>query len=150
MVRSSHELPPDERELSARRDSLTSRLRELREALEHQRDFRRAQLAEFDSAFLADLRVAVGTPPSTSAPVSTDERQRVAQMVATAAFHALTDIERALTRMRTGNYGRCCGCARNISLALLMAIPQTTLCLACRRVIEGHRCTTVEPRGGTG
>jgi RNA polymerase-binding transcription factor DksA len=127
------------RVLLARQDTLASRLPELREALECQRDFRRAQLAELNNEFSAALPGNGGPYPCdpTASDTQSQPLRQVAQQVAAGAFCALSDIEWALTKMRTGNYGRCCACAGDIALAVLMAIPQTTLCLSCRRVIEG-------------
>ena len=40
-------------------------------------------------------------------------------------------IDRALTRIETGSYGRCEGCGKDIPLARLQALPAATTCLAC-------------------
>jgi len=48
----------------------------------------------------------------------------------------LAQIENALERMRTGQYGICESCGRKISLARLQALPYATLCIKCQRELE--------------
>lgn len=48
----------------------------------------------------------------------------------------LAQIENALERMRTGEYGICESCGHNISLARLQALPYATLCIKCQRELE--------------
>ena len=48
----------------------------------------------------------------------------------------LAQIENALERMRTGQYGICESCGQNISLARLQALPYATLCIKCQRELE--------------
>jgi DnaK suppressor protein len=57
----------------------------------------------------------------------------VQALVEAGARQALHDIELALARIRTGVYGGCRRCGAAISLAVLEAIPQTTLCQRCHR-----------------
>jgi RNA polymerase-binding transcription factor len=111
---------------------LAARLPDLRATLERQRDFRREQLAQ------VDLHRPTRTPSATNGAVdraedATSALREVDALVAAGARRALTDIELALARMRTGNYGSCRLCGTGIPLAVLEAIPKTTLCLACQR-----------------
>jgi RNA polymerase-binding transcription factor DksA len=55
----------------------------------------------------------------------------VDEQVAVGASRALADIERALTAIRTGRYGRCADCDEEIAIEVLCAVPQTTWCLSC-------------------
>jgi DnaK suppressor protein len=55
----------------------------------------------------------------------------VRAVVAAGARKALADIELALVRMSAGNYGRCRACGADIPLAVLTAVPRTTLCRSC-------------------
>lgn len=48
----------------------------------------------------------------------------------------LAQIENALERMRTGQYGVCESCGHNIALARLQALPYATLCIKCQRELE--------------
>jgi len=57
------------------------------------------------------------------------------------ALLQLRKIQEALESIREGTYGRCLRCGREIPLERLEAVPETTLCLECRRAAE-------KPRGG--
>jgi RNA polymerase-binding transcription factor DksA len=48
----------------------------------------------------------------------------------------LTEIDSALIRFEEGRYGVCTSCGKPISKARLEALPQTPLCLQCRRKRE--------------
>jgi DnaK suppressor protein len=48
----------------------------------------------------------------------------------------LSRIENALERIREGHYGICEGCACNIPIARLNALPYATLCIKCQRESE--------------
>ncbi len=45
-------------------------------------------------------------------------------------------IDRALTRIETGTYGRCEGCGKDIPEARLRVLPATATCLACSEASE--------------
>ena len=117
-----------------RSNDLASRLPDLRAALERHRDFRREQLAQ------VDLHRPTRPLPATNDAVDRAEEpsalREVEALVAAGARRALIDIELALTRMRTGDYGCCRVCGTAIPLAVLEAIPTTTLCLVCRQGAE--------------
>ena len=48
----------------------------------------------------------------------------------------LADVESALQRMDEGAYGRCERCDDEIDFARLKAVPHTTLCMSCQRLLE--------------
>lgn len=50
----------------------------------------------------------------------------------------LTQIDRALLRLKQGTYGACEGCSEKIPLGRLNALPYTTLCVACQREMEQY------------
>ena len=117
--------------LPARRDDgLVSRLPVLRAALEQQRDFRREQLTQVDGDQRTRTRTNGAAGQDHEAVLA---RREVEALVAAGARRALADIELALVRMRTGDYGHCRICSASIPLVVLEAIPKTTLCLACQR-----------------
>jgi RNA polymerase-binding transcription factor DksA len=133
MVRSAVSVPTIP--AGRRGDDLASRVPDLRAALERQRDFRREQLAQ------VDLHRPTRTPSATKGAVDraqepTSALREVEALVAAGARRALTDIELALARIHTGNYGCCRLCGTGIPLAVLEAIPKTTLCLACQLPAE--------------
>jgi DnaK suppressor protein len=50
----------------------------------------------------------------------------------------LTQIDRALTRLKQGTYGLCEICQSKIPVGRLNALPYTTLCIDCQRDLESH------------
>jgi DnaK suppressor protein len=101
-----------------------------------QRDFRTEQLAHLIDH--EDNRPG----PAGYGPHAVDEDaaralQEIRALVAAGARQALADIELALSRMNDGTYGRCRACDADIPLAVLTAIPATTLCQACNRPADG-------------
>lgn len=96
--------------------------------MEQQHRFRCEQLAT-----LVDQESEDGADPSELEDWETVcARREVDGVLAAGARRALGDIELALARMDAGRYGFCRSCGAAIPLALLGAIPKTTLCLACR------------------
>ena len=51
----------------------------------------------------------------------------------------LSEVERALRKLRSGTYGRCDDCAQPIPEARLQALPYATLCLNCKAKSEKQR-----------
>jgi DnaK suppressor protein len=51
----------------------------------------------------------------------------------------LSQIERALARLKQGKYGTCENCERKIARARLNALPYATLCINCERQMEKYR-----------
>ena len=124
--------------VSVRRRStdLASRLPDLRAALERQRDFRREQLAQIDLHRPTRTPLPAANDAVDRAEEPTSALREVEALVAAGARRALIDIELALARMRTGDYGCCRVCGTAIPLAVLEAIPKTTLCLVCQQATE--------------
>lgn len=50
----------------------------------------------------------------------------------------LSQIERALMRLKQGTYGVCEGCACRIPVGRLNALPYSTLCIECQREMERY------------
>jgi RNA polymerase-binding transcription factor DksA len=109
MVRSRTVPARSKPRIPRRCDLLAARVPVLRAALVHQRDFRREQLAQLDvhepngmtSMPPAGRRAACDTAPAV---------REVQALVEAGARRALDDIELALARIRTGDYGRCRAC----------------------------------------
>ena len=106
---------------------LTPHLPELREALTEQRRFRLDQLAKL----IGDI------PQTNAAPL--DPHDEVAIALHAGATAALADIENALHRMDTGEYGRCQHCGASIPLERLEILPAAPLCMACQRTAEARQ-----------
>jgi DnaK suppressor protein len=104
------------------RPDLLASLPALRARLEEQRQFRLEQLA----------RLAEPGPDG-------DGHREVAAVLAAGARQALADIETALERIDTGRYGTCLRCEAPIPLERLDIIPETGLCVDCRRSATAGR-----------
>ena len=61
------------------------------------------------------------------------EYHEISSQLAEVESTELAQIEVALERMVTGDYGVCDDCGRNIPLARLQALPYATLCIQCQR-----------------
>jgi RNA polymerase-binding transcription factor DksA len=53
--------------------------------------------------------------------------------------YKLSSIGHALQQAQKGMYGICEGCGRPIDPARLEAVPETSLCVQCKAIIERHR-----------
>ena len=114
-----------------REDALASRLPVLRAVLERQLRFRREQLARLDECGEALEASDDAEPADDWVPEAGLALHEVDALVAAGARRALNDLEVALDRMRSGRYGQCRSCGDRIPLAVLEAIPKTTVCLTC-------------------
>jgi len=65
-------------------------------------------------------------------------QDEISSQLAEVESRELAYIDNALERMKAGEYGRCEGCASNIPLARLQALPYATLCIQCKRESEKH------------
>jgi DnaK suppressor protein len=110
---------------------LARRLPALRDELERQRDFREEQLAHL-LAHDENGASLVGYGPRATDGDAARALREVRALVVSGARRALADIELALARMSEGSYGRCRACDAGIPVAVLVAIPATTLCQACQ------------------
>jgi DnaK suppressor protein len=106
---------------------LATSLPVLRARLEEQRQFRIEQLVELAAEELAAEELA------DAAAAGEEARDEMSVLLAAAARQALADIETALQRMATGQYGACLYCGVPIELPRLYAVPQTALCEPCQR-----------------
>src|SRR5881296_1404395 len=58
--------------------------------------------------------------------------EEVSSQLAQLESRELTQIERAIDRLKQGSYGVCEGCAKKIPVARLDALPFTTTCIQCQ------------------
>ncbi len=81
------------------------------------------------------------------------EYGEISSQLAEVESNELTQIDVALERIATGDYGVCDDCGRNIPLVRLQAVPYATLCIRCQRGREsvgdqrGSMPLHVEPAG---
>jgi DnaK suppressor protein len=64
--------------------------------------------------------------------------EEISTQLAELEIRELNQIERALTRLHQGTYGRCDRCQRRIPVARLNALPYSTTCVECQREIDGR------------
>ena len=63
-------------------------------------------------------------------------QDEISSQLAEVESRELANIERALERIRDGEYGLCDHCGGNIPLARLQALPYATSCIRCQRELE--------------
>ncbi|GGV51529.1 TraR/DksA family transcriptional regulator [Streptomyces griseoflavus] len=101
----------------------------LRENLHEQLLFRQEQLRQFASTTRADDRRR-----------QADAAQlEVGVKLAASARMVLADVEAALARMESGNYGTCHLCRRPVERHRLLIVPQARYCGRCQQVREAGR-----------
>jgi DnaK suppressor protein len=102
----------------------------LRENLHEQRLFRQEQLRQF----------AVHSSDRADDRRRTDAAQiEVGVKLAASARMVLADVEAALARMDSGQYGTCHLCRRAVERHRLLIVPQARYCGRCQQVREAGR-----------
>lgn len=96
-------------------------LKKLHEDIDSLRNYR----GETNSGDSADQAFEAGSDEMASHLAELDSRE-------------LSQIERALLRLKQGTYGVCEGCSQKIPIGRLNALPYTTLCIECQREMEDY------------
>src|ERR1700746_653454 len=113
----------------ARRDALLP----LHKSLTARRDELRRRLG----GELKDLRNFKSNDTGDSADAAFDSgSEEVSSQLAELEARELSQIERALARLKQGNFGVCEGCQKKIPVARLNALPFSTTCIECQREME--------------
>jgi DnaK suppressor protein len=113
----------------ARKDALVN----LRVILVRRRDALRSALAG-DLSLLKELR---SESPGDVIDAAYDSAQdEISSQLAEVESRELANIENALERMRSGQYGQCEVCGGRIPMARLDALPYATMCIECQREME--------------
>jgi DnaK suppressor protein len=87
---------------------------------------------------LADLRLKT-TETGDSADAAFDAgSEEIASQLAELEARELSQIERALARIKQGTYGLCEVCQTKIPVARLNALPYSTTCVDCQREMETY------------
>src|ERR1700687_927092 len=86
---------------------------------------------------LRDLKSADATGDSADAAFEADSHA-VSSQLAQLDSRELSQIERALARLKQGKYGTCENCERKITLTRLNALPYATLCINCEQQMEKY------------
>ena len=105
--------------------TLQSRLSDLRNKLSDDLHELRNQQSATSGGDVADAAFDSGSDEMASQLAELDSRE-------------ITQIERALARLRQGTYGLCESCSGKIPVGRLNALPYSTLCIACQREIERY------------
>lgn len=114
-----------------------SKLAELREALEEQREnLRKEIVGQGGDPDSDDAAIDVERNFADSAH-STAERARMLSVMKALRAN-LRWVNRALTKMDLGTYGTCERCGREIALERLEALPWAILCIDCKQKGEGR------------
>jgi len=99
---------------------------------------RRAALRKALAGELADLRKA-SAQSGDSADVAFDTgSDEITTQLAELEARELSQIERALARIKQGSYGVCELCQSKIPVARLNALPYSTTCIECQREMESY------------
>ena len=104
----------------------------MRQVLVMRRDALRRALAG-DLSLLKELRQESGDVVDAALDASQDE---ISSQLAEVESRELGSIEKALERMRAGEYGVCEACNKPIPLTRLQAVPYATSCIDCQRKNE--------------
>jgi DnaK suppressor protein len=117
----------DEAETERIREALVARLGELQaeydQSLSEITELQRERLADSAGDDLADT----GT--------KTFEREQEITLANT-LLERITQVERAIDRLGSGNYGWCERCGTQIPVERLAAFPSATLCVSCKQLEE--------------
>lgn len=113
----------------ARKDAIKN----LHEALITRRDALRKALAG-DLSLLKELKEQTSGDVVDFALDSAQDE--INSQLAEVESRELANIEAALEKMRNGTYGICEGCAANIPIIRLQALPYATLCIECQTELE--------------
>ena len=99
---------------------------------------RRTELNKKLAEDLNNLRNYTNTdPPGDSADAAFESgSDEMASQLAEIDARELSQIERALTRLKQGTYGLCEVCQGKIPVGRLNALPFTTTCIECQREME--------------
>src|ERR671936_2933777 len=99
---------------------------------------RRAALRKALAGELADLQ-KFKSESGDSADVAFDAgSEEISTQLAELEARELSQIERALVRMKQGTYGICEVCQGKIPVARLNALPYSTTCIECQREMESY------------
>src|SRR5438132_2784927 len=99
---------------------------------------RRADLRKILAGELADLRKFKSDSGDTADVAFDAGSEEIATQLAELEARELSQIERALARIKQGTYGVCEHCQGKIPVARLNALPYSTTCIECQREMEHY------------
>ena len=121
---------------TARKKLTKTAQKKLRAQLEAEREELLAQAVVLDATAVAGMwRDSGYNDDSADTGTATFERER-AQSLAINARRILVQVDDALKRIDSGDYGMCERCGEPIEMGRLEALPYATLCLSCKQLTE--------------
>lgn len=125
----------------ARRDAL---LRLHKSLLARRTDIRKKLAEELHN--LSNFKASSSTGDSADVAFEAGSDEMSSQL-AELDSRELTQIDRALARLKQGTYGLCEACQRKIPVGRLNALPYSTLCIECQREMEKYPGSWEDRRG---
>lgn len=113
--------------------SRTESIKKIQEVLVTRRDAMRRALAG-DLSLLMQLREQSGSDIIDAALDAAQDE--ISSQLAEVESRELGSIEKALERIRSGQYGDCEYCEKKIPMARLNALPYATMCIECQQAAE--------------
>lgn len=101
---------------------------------------RRSDLLKRLGMELEDLgHTRLAAPSGDSADAAFDSgSEEIASQLAELEARELSQVQRAIARLKQGSYGLCEVCSAKIPVGRLNALPYSTLCIKCQRENETH------------
>jgi DnaK suppressor protein len=99
---------------------------------------RSAALRKTLAGELADLRLKSSQTGDSADAAFDAGSEEIASQLAELEARELSQIERAIARMKQGTYGLCEVCQAKIPVARLNALPYCTTCVQCAREMENY------------
>jgi DnaK suppressor protein len=101
---------------------------------------RRGELMKRLGIEIRDLGGArLGNQTGDSADAAFDSgSNEISSQLAEIEARELSQVQRALARLKQGSYGSCEVCGIKIPVARLNALPYITMCIGCQRELEAH------------
>lgn len=105
-----------------------------------------------DLSFAVERELHAGGAPERSVTAASDADWTVADVNSDALIarvvqdaSELTEVADALDRVRSGRYGVCEACGRDIDYTRLLVHPAARRCLPCQQTVESKKASTVGP-----
>jgi DnaK suppressor protein len=99
---------------------------------------RRDELRRRLGGELKDLRNTTFDTGDTADQAFDAGSEEVSSQLAQLESRELSQIERALARLKQGIYGQCEGCQKKIPVSRLNALPYSTTCVGCQQEFEHY------------
>ncbi len=112
----------------------------------HFKDLLTTRKRELEEEIARAGQEAVATPPAEVGDetdlVTTTQQQTTLLDQSSLAYRTLTEVNNALLRIETGEYGKCVECGREIQPARLEAVPWAAYCIEDQQKLEQREGVT--------